>query len=578
MSAAYGNLSSPIYSRPIENAFAVFIWERVNLIENKGGDSMLKIMRPLAFLTVCLLLVGPGLAAAQPSAPIPSSVATPDKVETRIGTLDFHDGQPSKATLDKVYDSLAFQHALRAFGNTLQGVSIHAIRKAMQSVGVKDNEVIVFSKLMDSKSLFLTANADTIYIIGDLDLTKGPMVVEVPPKVLGTVQDAWFRWVIDIGLPGPDRGEGGKYLIVPPGYEGALPEGEFNVAHARTNYGIWFARAFLENNDDPKPVVERIRKHTKVYPYVPGGLGTPIAEFLAGKTELGRIDSPPPTKFHEGSGKVMNTLPPNDWTFYEMLNEVVQQEPATALDPELMGSIAAIGIVKGKPFAPDARKKKILTEALAVANATSRSLFMSPRDRSWYYYADANWQNMLFATGYEFETPIPLITPEGVKPFPTTGYRQLDARQAFFYGVTGITPAMAMRLPGIGSTYLWTMKDSDDNYLDGSKTYKITLPKDIPAKNFWSLTLYGTMTRSMLDTPQHYPRAGSQGYPSPAAKPSSDGSTTVYFAPKQPKGVKRGNWIQTNPGKGFFPILRLYGPLEPFFSKQWRPSEVVLVD
>lgn len=516
-------------------------------------------------------------ALAQSGAQIPSSLVTPDKVESRIGKLEFKDGQPTRETLDKVYEHLDFSHAVRAFSDTLQGVSIHAIRKGLKDIGVKDNEVIVFSDLMDARSLFLTANADTVYIIGGLDLTKGPMVVEVPPGVLGTVQDAWFRWVIDVGLPGPDRGEGGKYLIVPPGYEGTLPEGEFNVAHSRTLHGVWFARAFLENNNDPKPVVERIKKFTKVYPYTPGGVGTPIAEFLAGKARLAPLKSPPPTVFHEGSGKVMNTIPPNDWTFYEMLNEVVQQEPATSLDPELMGPIAAIGIVKGKPFAPDARMKKILTEALAVANATSRSLFMNPRDRSWYYYADASWQNMLFATGHEFETPIPLITPEGVKPFPTTGYRQLDAREAFFYGVTGITPAMAMRLPGIGSTYLWTMVDADNKYFDGDKTYKVTLPKGIPAEKFWSFTLYDTMTRSMLDTPQRYPRAGSQSYPSPAAKANPDGSTTVYFGPQQPAGVDRGNWIQTVPGKGFFPCLRLYSPLEPFFTKEWRPTEVELV-
>ncbi len=421
-------------------------------------------------------------SASAQTTPIPQSITTPAKIESRLGTLEFKDGQPNKATLEKVYDHLDFSHATRAFADTLQGVSIHAIRKGLQDIGVKDNEVIVFSELMDAKSLFLTANADTIYIIGGLDLTKGPMVVEVPPGVLGTVQDAWFRWVIDVGLPGPDRGEGGKYLIVPPGYEGPLPEGEFNVAHSKTTHGVWFARAFIENQDDPKPVVERVKKFTKVYPYNAGGVGTPIAEFLAGKARLGRITPPPPTVFHEGSGKVMNTIPPNDFSYFEMLNEVVQQEPATSLDPELMGPIAAIGIVKGKPFAPDARMKKILTEALEVANATSRSLFMSPRDRSWYYYDDASWQNMLFATGYEFETPIPMITKDGVKPFPATGYRQLDARRAFFYGVTGITPAMAMRLPGIGSTYLWTMVDAQNNYFDGAKTYKVTPAKGHPGR------------------------------------------------------------------------------------------------
>jgi hypothetical protein len=423
----------------------------------------------------------------------------------------------------------------------------------------------------------LTPNADTVYVMAFLDLSKGPMVLEVPPKVLGAIDDYWQRWVTDTSVPGPDRGEGGRYLIVTPGYEGELPEGGFYVARSRTNFVWWFARAFLENKSDPKPAAEAIRKFTKIYPYEPGGVGTPIAEFLAGKAKLGRGTPPPPTVFHEASGKAMNTIPPNDWTFYEMLNEVVQQEPATALDPELMGPIAAIGIVKGKPFAPDARMKKILTDALALANAESRALFLHPRDPSWFYYPGSAWLNPLFVSGYEFETPIPMITREGAKPFPPTGYRQLDARRWYFYGVTGITPAMAMRLTGIGSQYIFAMLDADKNYLDGAKTYKVTLPKGIPEENFWSFTVYDTMTRSMLDTPQRYPRAGSQSYPSPAVEPNADGSTTVYFGPKQPEGVKRGNWIQTMPDKGWFTILRLYSPLEPFFTKEWRPSEIELV-
>ena len=510
-------------------------------------------------------------------ADIPPQITTPDKVETRIGTLDFKDGLPSKATLDKVYDNLDFTYAYRAFMDNLRGVSIHALRKGMMSIGMKENEVLVYSELMDAKSLFLTANADTIYVMGFLDLTKGPVVLETPPKFLGAVQDAWFRWVTDVGLPGPDRGEGGKYLIVGPDYTGPLPEGGFFVTRARTNTIVWFGRSFLENHSDPKPVVEVIKKFTKVYPYEVGGVGTSLAEFLTGKTALGRATPPPPTVFHEGSGKVMNTLPPNDWTFYEMLNEVVQKEPATSLDPELMGPVAALGIIKGKPFAPDARMKKIMTEALALANATSRSLFMNPRDASWFYYPGSAWSNLLFQTGYEFETPIPQITKEGVKPYPPTGYRTMDARTYFFYGITGITPAMAMRLTNVGSQYLLAMADAQKNYFDGAKTYKCTLPKDVPESNFWSFTVYDNMTRSMLDTPQRFPRAGSQSYPSPAAEASADGSTTVYFSPKQPDGVKRGNWIQTDPNKGWFVILRLYSPLEPFFMKKWRPSEVELM-
>jgi hypothetical protein len=402
------------------------------------------------------------------------------------------------------------------------------------------------------------------------------MVLETPPKALGTIDDAWWRWVVDFGAPGPDRGEGGKYLFLPPGYNGPVPEGGFFVSRVRTSRVLVLGRMFMEK-DDPQPAVDLIRKFTKIYPYETGGVGTSIAEFLGGNTRLGRVTSPPATVFHEGTGKVMNTIPPNDFSYYEMLNEVVQREPATSLDPELMGPLAAIGIIKGKPFAPDARMKKILTEALAVANATSRSLLLNPRETDWYYYPGSAWLNPLFISGSKFETPIPMITREGVKPFPPTGYRTLDARSAFFYGVTGITPAMAMRLPGIGSQYLFAMLDSNKEYFDGAKTYRVTLPKGIPEANFWSFTLYDNQTRSMLDTPQRYPRAGSQNFPSPAAEPGSDGVTTVYFGPTQPAGVKRGNWIQTMPGKGWFTILRLYSPLEPFFDKSWRPSEIELV-
>jgi hypothetical protein len=159
------------------------------------------------------------------AADIPPQITTPDKVETRIGTLDFKDGMPSSQTIEKIYDNLDFTHAFEAFVNSFQGVSIRALHKGLLSAGVEDNEVLVFSELMDAKSLFLTANADTVYSMGMLDLTMGPIVLEVPPKALGAIDDYWFRWVIDIGLPGPDRGLGGKYLILPPSYDGPVPSG-----------------------------------------------------------------------------------------------------------------------------------------------------------------------------------------------------------------------------------------------------------------------------------------------------------------------------------------------------------------
>ena len=163
-------------------------------------------------------------------------------------------------------------------------------------------------------------------------------------------------------------------------------------------------------------------------------------------------------------------------------------------------------------------------------------------------------------------------------PLPATGARTLASRTAFYYGYTLSSPGMIMRLPHVGSQYLMGFLDAKGEVLDGAKTYKVTMPKDIPAAAFWSFTLYDNQTRSMLQTPQGYPRSGSQSYPSPAAEAAEDGTTTVWFSPEQPEGVARGNWIQTVPGKGWFTLLRLYSPLESFFTKEWRLSEIEVVE
>jgi hypothetical protein len=517
-------------------------------------------------------------AIAQAATEVPSSIVTPDKVETRIGTLEFKDGAPSVETAEKVYDTLDFTRALNVFNNSFRGASAYAIRQGFLSIGAEDNSVVIYSELMDSKSLFLTANADTVYYMAVVDLTKGPMVVEQPPQGLGTINDMWFSWIIDIGFPGPDRGEGGKYLLVPPGYDGPLPEGGFYVAHSRTLRVLYAARAFLTDND-PKPTVELIKKTIRIYPYTPGGVGTSIATALEGKVGLGRNPAIPETKFVEASGKSFNTIPPNDFSFFEMINANLQQEPAGSYDVELAGQLAAIGIVKGKPFQPDDRMRKILTDAAAVGNAAGRALnWRFSQAHDWAYYPGSSWGNMLWEGGANFETPPPVFTAEGLfKPFSPTGARTLDSRAAFYYAYTLDSPGMIMRIPDVGSQYLMGFLDANKSPFDGAKTYRVTLPPNIPARSFWSFTVYDNQTRSMLDTPQRFPRAGSQSYPSPAAEADADGATTVYFGPTEPAGVKRGNWIQTMPGKGWFTILRLYSPLEPFFTKEWRPSEIELV-
>jgi hypothetical protein len=529
-------------------------------------------------ISLITALVSSSATGAAAKGSIPASILTPDKVESSIGLLEFQDGAPTAETAEKVYDTLAFTRALNVYNNSFRGASAYGLYKGFDSIGAGDNGVVLFSELMDSKSLFLTANADTIYYLSAVDLSKGPMVIEQPPKAVGTINDMWFSWIIDIGFPGPDRGEGGKYLIVPPGYDGPLPDSGFHVAHSKTNRILYAARAYLVDND-PKPAVEMIKKHLKIYPYTPGGYGTSIATALEGKVRLGKNPPVPETKFVEASGKSFNTIPPSDFGFFEIINENVQQEPATSYDVELAGQLAAIGIVKGKPFKPDARMKKILTEAAKVGNAVGRALNWrySPAHPGWNYYADSNWGNMLWEGGYNFETPPPMLTKEGITPNPPTGARTLDSRTAFYFAYTLDSPGMIMRLPGVGSQYLMGFLDAQNNAMDGGKTYRVILPRDIPAHAFWSFTAYDNQSRSMLETPQRFPRAGSQSYPSPAASPDADGSTTIYFGPKQPDGVKRGNWIQTMPGKGWFTILRLYSPMESFFTKTWRPSEIELI-
>ncbi len=506
------------------------------------------------------------------------SLGTPDSVETSIGRLNFKDGAPSADTAQKVFDTLDFTRALNVYNNSFRGASALGFHKGFQSIGGEYNDVIITSKLLDSASLFLTGNADTVYYISVVDLSKGPMVIEQPSDGVGTINDMWFSWIIDVGGPGPDRGQGGKYLIVGPEYDGPLPEGGYFVAHSKTNRILYASRAYLVDSD-PKPAVENVKANMKIYPYAAGAYGTSIAQALSGAVRLGADPKIPETKFIEASDVSFNTIPPSDFGFYEWINENVQAEPATSYDVELSGQLAAIGIVKGKKFAPDERMKKILTDAAAVGQAAGRVLNWRPFDAhpEWAYYPDSMWGNMLWEGGAFFETPPPAFKDGEFTPLPPTGARTLDSRIAFYYGYTLDSPGMIMTIPEVGSQYLMGFLDAKGEVLDGAKTYRVTLPKNIPAKAFWSFTLYDNQTRSMLQTPQKYPRAGSQSYPSPAAEAAGDGSTTIWFAPEQPEGVARGNWIQTDPAKGWFTILRLYSPLPSFFDKSWRPSEIELV-
>ena len=506
---------------------------------------------------------------------VPTSITTPDTVQTSIGTLEFRDGAPSADTAARLYDNLDFMRGVEAFLSTFQGASTVAIRQGFLDVGVEDNQVLIFPELMDSASLFLTANSDTVYFLSFVDLTSGPMVIDVPvlpagSAILGTIDDMWFQWVTDFGLPGPDRGAGGQYLVVGPGYDGPLPDSGFHVSHAGTTRVCVLGRAFMVDND-PAPAVEAIKAGFRISPYTPGAAGTAVGSFLAGRAPMAAPAAKPETRFVDAVHLAVNTIPPNDFAYWETIDELVQQEPAGAGDPEILGQLASVGIRKGQRFAPDERMRAILEDAVAVGNATARTLFFAARESEGFaYYEGSAWFNGLWVGGYEFLTPPPAITADGVQQHPSDGARKLNSRIAFLYPATGVTPAMCMRLTGIGSQYLIASRDANGEFLDGGQNYRLSLPADIPESRFWSVMAYDRQTRSMLQTDQPMPRLGSQ---SGTVEQNADGSTDLYFGPEAPAGNEH-NWVQTVPGKGWFPILRLYSPLQPFFDKSWRPSEI----
>jgi hypothetical protein len=363
-------------------------------------------------------------------------------------------------------------------------------------------------------------------------------VLEVPPKVLGTANDMWQRWVIDVGITGPDKGEGGKYLFLPPGYKGDVPQG-YHVVHSPT-YGVWVPwRSFLVNGD-PRPGVEAVKKFTKIYPLADAAKPHPALNFV------------------DISGKPFNTVYPADYRFWELLNEVVQEEPTESLDQIRLGYYQSIGIQKGGPFAPDERMKKILTEAAAVGDATSRTILFHTRSKGAYYYSNSNWQ-LGFMGGYEFQTE--------------PGVLNFDAATFYYTLAILVTPAMEEKMVGRGSQYAWTCRDSAGQPLDGGKSYKLHLPPNVPVKDFWSLILYSDQTRSMIQTNQRFPSVSSQ---TKGLQGNADGSIDVYFGPEAPAG-KASNWVQTVPSRGWNVVLRMYGALEPWFNQTRRPGEIELV-
>jgi hypothetical protein len=454
------------------------------------------------------------------------SLSSPDRVESPFGALEFFDGVPVPDTVSKVFDALDLMRGIEVFLNAVPGASLVAMRRGLRTAGVSSPRVIGYTEpRANSQSLFLTPNTETTYGTTVLDLRAwGPTVIEAPPQSLCVVDDFWFRYVADMGIAGPDKGEGGRYLFLPPGYYGEVPDEYFVFRPPTfTNWAVLRALGGV-------PAM----KQTRIYPL----------------TEAG---SPEPNEFVNLAELVFNTVHANDFSFYEEVDELVQEEPIEALDPERTGQLAAIGIVKGQPFAPDERMRKILEQAALIGAGMARVVAYAPRDPEASLYG--SWKNAFVGGSYEFLR---------------NGARLLDARTQFHYVATVITPAMAHAQVGAGSAYAYTVHDANGDPLDGGKSYRLHVDPDPPAKNFWAVDVYDTQTRSLIQVPSTiWPAVASN---SGTLKANPDGSYDLYFGPTAPEG-KESNWVQTIPGKSWFQLFRLYGPLQPWFDQTWRLNE-----
>ena len=354
--------------------------------------------------------------------------------------------------------------------------------------------------------------------------------------MLGILDDMGFLYMTDLGKAGPDKGKGGKFLVLPPGHTGDVPDGYF-VVQSNTN-GVWlFMRGNIDNG--VKVAADHIRDNLKVY-------------------SLAKASNPPAMEFINVSGKQINTVVPNDDSFFEKLHAVIQREPDHFLGPEAKGMMAAVGIVKGKPFAPDARMKKVFTDAAAIGNAAACAISYSPRNPGQFVYEG----NKTWVMGYANKETT----------YTHNGARDLEGR-VFFHSVTLRVAGDGGLVAGGGSDYAMAAIDSKGNVLDGSKTYKLNVPANPPVNDFWAVTMYDTQTRSQLQTDQQFPTLGSQDK---GVETNAEGSLDIYFAPEAPAGHEK-NWLQTIPGKSWSIAFRLYGPLQAWIDQTWRLEDIELV-
>ncbi len=451
-----------------------------------------------------------------------------DKIKTNFGTLKFKGGAfPDKASAQKLYDEMDLQRATQAYMQFMPALSLYGIIKSQ----VRDfqfesaSDIAIMADFMKPSENYLTGNDVTVYAVASLDLKlDGPTVVEVPPGMLGTANDANFKYITDLGPTGPDKGKGGKYLFLPPGYSGEVPEGYF-VFHS-PSYRVWpMMRGFGDVGTGDK-AVEWFMQRLKAYPLATGPREHTVTNV---------------------SGKGANTLPAEDGSVFAALNDIIQYEPTQLFNDELLGNLATLGIEKGQPFNPDARLQRIFDQAAEQGVAMSRAIVYASRDPDIDYWPNRHWEKM-FVRNTEFMI---------------NGHVDVDARTLWHYQAIVVSPNLLSTTPGVGTAYLTSFRDTKGEYLLGDSHYRLRVPANTPVKRFWAVTIYDPTSRSLLDS-------GGKITVSSLGKPevNADGSVDVHFGPKPPKG-NTANWIKTDPDKGFFAVFRFYGPEQAYIDKSW---------
>ncbi|WET02994.1 DUF1254 domain-containing protein [Flavobacterium sp. YJ01] len=465
------------------------------------------------------------------------STATSTSSSESVSDYEFVGGYPTEATIKKAYDDADLTRAIQAYKFFYPTVSGEALVKGNDSVKIIPNKSF---GTLDTKpgQLGFTLNSDTPYGPIPVDLSKGPMIIDIPKGPLIVVaMDVNQRWVADMGIPGPDAGNGGKHLLLPPDYKGVVPASGYHVWKSSSN-NLTVGIRSLPVGGDVKAALHRI-KTVKVYP-----LNKP-----ADWKEPDWLDL---------TDKPQNTTPvawENNIKYWENLNDVIQREPVYEGYRNYYGELAILGIKKGQPFKPDERLKAILEKASKIANAQMRVQSFADRRPDRIVWKDRQWEWVAL----RFE--------DG--DFNTTDYIDLDGRETWFYQAIGASPSMFRRKEGGGSLYWLGLKDAEGKYVDGGKTYKLTIPTPVPAKLFWSITIYDAITRSQVVTDQN--KAALRSLFELKDKIGGN-SIDLYFGPKAPAG-KEGQWIKTIPNRGWFAYIRIYGPEKGAFNNTWKPGD-----